>query len=668
MSGKIKILSISLVTFLFLFFPSGSAKAFIGTGVFDYFTAALEGIEEFSEFSTKLFLIISLLLLITYIALGVSSYLLQWIISVPINLDNSLVLSGWTFTLGLANTFFILIFIIIALAYILKIGAIAQKRVLTNLILIALLINFSLLLVKAVVDLSTFFYNTILRGQTNLLNLTMENLMGGLGGIITTLATWLVGFVMLYFIPFTAPFAQLTVTLRTIATAAMLGVFGPTLMSWILTILFGLGLAGIFFLYFFFFAVRIYIIWALAIFAPLAFICLILPQTKKWWDEWLKHLLEWIFLGLLLLFWLVLGLNLMKYILPLGGPTIAPIVGWIRLGEHIQYFLFLFIYLIIGLYISNKTKPALADIITKFGDQIGRAILGRVITPGAKATFRSLRKMAVIQKRKEKEREEKIKRGEKLPGWERYFYRPTGRAFSWVVRRIEEARGIKPEEVLVKDIERKAEDFEKRFGKDVEAALSYHPFGRLIPEEKVAFGLYLAKVKGGKGLEKLSEEERRELVRSLATYSPARLEDVVKHRPELIEDAKVGEIIQRTMVPEGLEDKDVKKLIEIGVSAAEAIKKAAFKKAVDAIKVADIENLAPETLEHEGFKEMVVRFKPWSFIRALGEERGLDYMEKLQIKAEEIGVEEIDKTNPSLIRAPYTPAGRLILRPWKKKP
>jgi hypothetical protein len=402
MSRKIKCLIILSFFLLFLLSPQPT-KAFIGTGVFDYFTSALEGIEEFSQFSTQLFQKILLLLLITYIALGVSSYLLQWIITTPVNLTNTLVSSGFNFTLGLANTLFILIFIIIALAYILKIETFAQKKVLTNLILVALLVNFSLLFVRAIADIGNFFYNTILGSEgSSLFNNVLKNLMGNVEGILLNLALWLLGFLSLYAIPFTAPFAQLTVTMRTIATGALLGIFGPTLMGWILTILFGLLLSGTFFLYFFLFAVRIYIFWALAVFAPLAFICLILPQTKKYWDEWLTHLLQWTFLGVILLFWLVLGLKLMEILLPTGGPTIIPIVGWMQIGKHIQYFLFLFVYLVIGIYLGRKFTPTLVATIREFGGQVGGAIWGRVIKPGWKAFRHEIPKMLAESERVQK--------------------------------------------------------------------------------------------------------------------------------------------------------------------------------------------------------------------------------------------------------------------------
>ena len=666
---KIKFLSLFLYIFLFLFLSVRPVNAVIGTGIFDYFTSSLEGIEEFSAFATKLFQGISYLLLITYIALGVSSYLLQWIITTPINLKNSLVLSGWNFTSGLANTFFILIFIIIALGYILKIGTIAQKRILTNLILAALLVNFSLLLVGAVTDIATFFYNTILGSEgPTLLKDTFESLMGGVEGMLVNLAIWLAGFVALYAIPFSAPFAQLTLTMRTIVTGAVLGIFGPTLMTWILTILFGLGVAGIFFLYFFFFTVRMYIIWALAVFAPLAFICFILPQTKKYWDEWLRHLLEWTGLGIILLFWLVLGLKLMKYLIPTGGPIIFPIIGWMQIPQHIQYFLFLFVYLGIGIYLQNKFAPMLAATITELGRQIGGAIWGGVILPGTKGLEKTLRRILVEEKRLEKEikaKEEKrpLTRREKLRLW-------TGKAISqplrWAYRYLPPTPII-PEVEASKYVEKVATDFEKRFGKDIDSAIAANTVGgRLVlsPEAKAAFGLYLQRMRGGKGLEKLSDEQLREVVTSLATFHPAKLEDVVKHKPELIEDEKVGEIIKKTMVPRGMEDPDVKKLIEIGISEAEAIRKAIFKKAVDAMRVADIESLALSTIENKDFQEMVVRFKDINFIRRIGEEKGAEYISKLHTKAKELGAEEIAKTNITLLRQSVTnPGFRAIFPP-----
>jgi len=384
---KIKIISIFsflLLSLSIFLYPLVANAQF--TGIFDFFTSSLEGEEEFSAYYTKLYQVIGLLLLITYAGLGVSAYLLQWIISVPVGLyNNTLVWSGWNFTLGLANIFFILIFIIIALAYILKIETIAQKKILTNLILVALLVNFSLLLVGAVTDVATFFQNTILGGETNLLNLVLENLMGGFWKMITDLMVWLGGYALLYGTPFSAPFAQMSVVFKVLAVAT----FAPTLLNWILTIFFGLSLVGTLFLYFFFFTIRTYIIWALAVLAPLAFICLILPQTKKWWDEWLKNLLEWTFLGIVLLLWLVLGLKLMGSILP-PSVSVVPIVGWITIGDQIKYFLFLFVYLIIGLYVSNKTKPALAATATALAGQLGNAVLGKVIMPGIKSLRRDV--------------------------------------------------------------------------------------------------------------------------------------------------------------------------------------------------------------------------------------------------------------------------------------
>jgi len=298
-SFKIKF-SFSLVLALFLLFlVMRPAEAVIGTGIFDYFDSALEGIEEISGFSTKIFLWIGLALTVTLLSLLTSASLLQWIIKVPIGLKNSAVaVAGWNFTLGLTNMFFILLFIIIALAFILKIEGVGEKKVLVKLIVTALLINFSFLLLGVFVDVATFFQNTILGEDVNLVIDSLNALFGGIQGVINKLFVWLIAVAGLYAVPFTAPFAQYAIIIRTLTLA----LFAPTLIGWLVIIFVGLGIAGLLFAYFFLFACRIFIIWALAILAPLAFACRILPGTEKWWNEWWKHLTQWTFFGIVILF------------------------------------------------------------------------------------------------------------------------------------------------------------------------------------------------------------------------------------------------------------------------------------------------------------------------------------------------------------------------------
>ena len=659
---KIKIILIFSFLLLFLFLSPLVAKAQF-TGIFDYFTSSMEGVEEFSGFASRLYQVIGFLLLVTYILLGVTAYLLQWIITAPVSLYNStLVWSGWNFTLGLANIFFILIFIIIALGYILKIETIGQKKILTNLILVALLVNFSLLLVGAVTDIATFFQNTILGGETNLLNLVFENLMGGLWGMITSLLSWIAGYLLLYAIPFSGPFAQLTLTLGTLTALA---VFGPTLMSWILTIFFGLNLAGTLFLYFFFFTIRTYIIWALAVLAPLAFICLILPQTKKWWDEWLKHLLEWTFLGIVLLLWLVLGLKLMDTIMPPLGPTIAPIVGWLQIGDSIKYFLFLFIYLVIGLYISNKTKPALAATATALAGQVGNAILGRVIMPGAKAFGRSMRRATTEQTRLEEEakiRERPLTRGEKLGlAFGKIVTRPVRGYYRYIARTT-------PEAETAKDVEGMAGDFEKKFGTDVDSGVAMYSKTRLSPIEKAGLGLFLAR-KGAKHFQKLSPDAQTDVALAAFYQSPKALDTIlsrgnphlVNRESDLFTPAIYNRYRAKVNTKAGEEDSDYKEIYEKfreeGLSHDKAFQnaldKTVFDRAATDIRTGDIKDLSKDMFRGPAGEKIrqayIERFGP-EYFNQIAMNFDQEVMNWFTEAANKVGAKRLAKKNPALLR------------------
>ena len=232
---KIKILFIFFFLFLVFLPLISNAQPLIGS----YITNALKGIEHPARFAYTLYLVLAFSLLFTYIFLGASAYLLQGAILTPIDLNNSLVWSGWTFTLGLANTFFILIAIIIALSYILKIETIAQKKILVNLILIALLVNFSLLFVKAMADIGNILSNSLLLGEQNLVSKALSGMTANILVVVIAMAGTIAGQLPFLVLPLAG------VVTKYIFTFLILSVplFGPLLVQWILMIIFGLALA-----------------------------------------------------------------------------------------------------------------------------------------------------------------------------------------------------------------------------------------------------------------------------------------------------------------------------------------------------------------------------------------------------------------------------------------
>ena len=734
MLKKIKYL-ILIILIVFLTIPQ-TAQA--GLPVIDEIIsgidAALGGVEEAAAPLIKAFIEFFLVFVAGFLALEVSATLFVLVVEKPnwISLSSGMVESGWHFTAGLANMFLILFLIFIAICFILKIETFATKKTLISLIIVALLLNFSLLFVKMIVDLPIFAFNTLETAAggnfSGLISQVISPLIISMALIIPVWALTIIGLGVSFITPF-APLFQLGFIFAFPALIPILAVLAFFVWAAFL-------LAGIFFTYVFLFGARGVILALFAILAPLAFLSLIFPQTKKYWDKWLKIVIEWAFLGVALLFLLVLGFKGLKFLTPeyaeqnpYGGGIFGPIKVWF------VYYLFLFIYLLFVALVSRKLMPTFAEGLISGAKQAGGIIWSTGIKPIATAAGREAGRAAVALR----EREEDAK---KDAAEQRLPYKPSfgmrlGKGLTTPVRWAYRLRGITPEREVSKEIEEKAAELEKRFGKDTKSAMvGGLPLGwkATDPSLKSAMALYLSKMYGAddKGQGRLSKAQLNEAINLTKTYAPHRVEDIVKHRQDLIDDeaarkedykeararndqarlmamseydrAKragrtdvmkgleplgVGErertakLIQHTMVSKGIGDKDVQIMIDRGIEIEgetieeliktdlgkiKAIRAATFKKAIDALKREDVDTLARETLENANFMEGVARWKPWSFIRTLGEEKGLVYVDKLQDAAEKITIREIAKTNPNFVRTPYTPGGLLMTRPWENIP
>ena len=388
-----KKLILALFCFLFLvglLFPFRKAEAFIGTGIFDYFNTALGGVEEGAGPLAGNVIKVFFFYIIGIILLYFSSYILQTVITESpkwlVIQNSALVQSGWHFVAGLANLFLILIFVAIAIAYILKIETFQAKKALPKLIIVALLLNFSLVFVGILVDISRILFNTVLAGNETLITDFINVLGLDIKNIFTQLFLWLVLLVGLWVIPFIGPFSQLFFAIL------MLSGYFTNIITWIFQIICSFMISAVFFLYIFLFAARVFVIQLLAIISPFAFVCMILPQTQKWWDEWLKHLLQWTFLGIVLLFFLAIGLRAAHELVPPGGLTVQPVtdLSWVRISAIFTYYFFIFIYLILVGYVSNRFMPVLAAFIISQATAWGQRAKGlakpfaSVVTTSAK--------------------------------------------------------------------------------------------------------------------------------------------------------------------------------------------------------------------------------------------------------------------------------------------
>jgi len=402
-----------IVSLIFLLLPQ-TGKALIMDEITALFTAMGDGTEDmFNPIAAKL-LDIFLWYAGSLAGLYISAFLLQHVLLnsptwLTVNGSTAAwVQSGWNFTAGITNAFLILILLVIAFAYILKIESIQAKKALPRLIIVALLVNFSLVFVGLIIDISNVLYRTVITaagGVNANFIFDVVNLIGGNGWqVMLSLIAFLVTIVVALIIPFSMPFVEMAITLGVVSV-----IFLPSLILWIVQIILFAGFAGIFFILTFLLAARVFVIQILAVISPLAFACAVLPQTKKYWDEWLEHLVQWSLYGVVVFFFLLIGVKAMRLLSPPTFTTFTalPGVGFfsIMTGNigFFAYYFFLFIYLFVIKFVADKFSPMMAKAIIAQAEDFTKKIGGQV---GGLAK-------ATIKKRKEEAQGDLVSTGDR---------------------------------------------------------------------------------------------------------------------------------------------------------------------------------------------------------------------------------------------------------------
>lgn len=354
LNKKIIVSSIFFGFLAFLvFIPLETANAW----VFDLGMKQLDALDFVDTHVLPLLYRLLKYLVLSQAFLIISAGLLEWTIDLPIILQgNPLVTGGWSFILGLTNLFFLLFFIYIALCHILKIEigkAFSTTKALTRLIIIALLVNFSLVFIGMFIDvaevaLAAIRYTLVGDGSLiwDAIQPFKDNILILAGGFTGTLTAYLAATLF----PYTSV-ASAAFLFGLAITEAFTGGFTMA----ILLTAFGAMMGAIFLIYAIFFLVRVVIIWLLAITAPLALASWIFPKTEKHFQTWFKTLIEWLFLGIAGMFFMGLGLNFfanLPAVLEMGDPIkfgrvdIFPAFGF--------NYLFLILYLAVSLYFVKK--------------------------------------------------------------------------------------------------------------------------------------------------------------------------------------------------------------------------------------------------------------------------------------------------------------------------
>ena len=679
---KYKTALFTLAFSLFLVFIPNQVHGF----VFDLAKAQLGAISEKAGPFVAFFISTFLFFVIGYLVLWITTSILQGIIMITptaltVTGDGAaeFVRAGWSLSAGIVNLLLIIAFIVIAFAVIMGSEKIQFKKALPNLIVVALLVNFTLLFVGIGIDVSNFLFNTIAtqfmvagEGGGNIFLNALNPLFAFSSEQITA--------VMIY-MGITAaalliPYVNVAVQVGWVVSALF------SLSSILQFIFYGAimwSLSAVFFVYFVVFLSRIYIIQVLAILAPLAFFCLIFDETKKWWKKWLDALIEWLFVGVIFIFLMYIALALAPMVWSLSAPfqdMFPEMIRWFT--DDIISHLALLIYFVVVIGIAKSFVPAAASAIISQASGIAKAATPWVgaIAKGAGKRMRG----------KELERQEEIKERESLG--EKPWWSATGaqtRAMklqSWMVRGAHSITGTGVQQGAERDIEANVKNFKENYdpndlvqryqmpgaaqrimqnptSADIAALQFMSENGAdalaSLPPEVLANLIKAATNRGFKKitrnavkhipdygdvlnreeeLEKAEQEgdvekikRARENLSAAEKIQSAMMSDIKKINPDIskeIEKLKQEEEKLATAIKEGDSTTQTtieKRIKEIKKGINKLSRDPIYKISVQSLKAKDIENLSDSTVRNKGFQTAVIQNKEMSFIAKLLEDR-----------------------------------------------
>ena len=193
-------------------------------------------------------------------------------------------LAGWALTRDLANMFIVLGFVVIGIAFTLRLESYGSKKVLISLIMVALLINFSPLICGVIIDASNLLINFLLQ-SSNPSGMILEFQDLSKNMVTSVLAS------------------QPTVAQN---VHEQLGIS--------VTVLFiNLMIIVSFFTYAALIILRYVLLTILFMFSPLAFVCHVFPFSQKfakiWWDNFIK----WCFIGAIGFFFIWFAVSMLNF-------------------------------------------------------------------------------------------------------------------------------------------------------------------------------------------------------------------------------------------------------------------------------------------------------------------------------------------------------------------
>lgn len=304
--------TLGLIAVIFLL-PTSSAYA----GWFDVPAAAVQTI--ITVFLSNIFYVMGKLV-------AILAEVLNYAIYIRAGGDIPIVAATWKILRDFSNMMFVVILIYIAFATIFNLGNYVFQKMILRFVIVAVLINFSLVIGGLVVDASQVLSNIFLG--------SIGNLGDRLGAYLTPAAL----------LPSTVGGAA------DLAGASIVSLLFSIILFGIL--LFSMAVAATFAI------IRVPYIWALLIVSPFAWMSYTLPNAQSWWKKWWSLFIGWNLFLPVYLFFMYLGLLFLskrdEVMVAIASNSSEPLLG---LGNSVTFNL-LFFYIFTAMVLLGGTWAA----------------------------------------------------------------------------------------------------------------------------------------------------------------------------------------------------------------------------------------------------------------------------------------------------------------------
>lgn len=303
--------------------------------------------------------------------------------------DSAVFLSAWTTTRDWANMLIVIGLIGIAIATILNFEKYKAQKLLVPFIIVALLVNFSVVFTGLVIDASNVIMQGLLRGVGN----EATTIVNGLKDFDRIVVTRALASLMSQTNAESAGWDSGAIWSLLTGIAQMLSLLG------LMTILY--AVVGISFLIA---AILLIVRYALLAFlfivSPLAFVFWVFPvkACKDLWENWWQHFLKWCFAGLGIAF----SIRLSSDVLLVSRATLFTLLGdrdlsaqaiQSTIDQVVIILAVVVIILLVGLSVSMKVAPKLAGAVIGLAKTAGMtlatggaALAGKLGMAGLRAT------------------------------------------------------------------------------------------------------------------------------------------------------------------------------------------------------------------------------------------------------------------------------------------